>query len=581
MSYNGLSGSSSNFPKIFGAIQAGDKMKEILSQVSRARRRVLTGQFFDNLILALFIGLLAALVGLTLPKIRPWEFLSTEQSLLRWNYSWVIGGVMLALIMAVIKTAHQASSHLLIATEVDRRFALNERLSSALCLSHEDLQSPAGQALLEDAVGSASTIDVRDEFRFQPTAKAALPLLPCAGLFLLMLIPNAMQPEVPVAATEKVPHQELQLIIEEARKEKEKRKEDVAKGLKDDKPDVKLLEQKFDALLNDKNLDKKTALAKLNDIKKEIENRKSELGDPQELKDNLNRLKDVAKGPAKRLSKSLGEGDMNEAQQAIKQLAEKLRDGKLSEVEKKQLAVDLEAMAEELQKAIEQQKEERQKLEEQMKQALEKGDLDKAAQLQDKIDQNEKKMKQQEKLEQLAQQLQDCAQCMKGENNGQPKPGGGQQQAESDAADTLDEIADMLEQMQADLEDIEDLEELEQLAGDCKACLGGLAGEDREGAARGGKDWGIGTDPDARGREIGEDETGGFRARQRATLQQGERIMVGTADGENIAGRTSEEIRQLVEIGMGVETDPLENQRLPRAQRDHAQQYFDALRTNR
>lgn len=561
-------------------------MNQIDQPIRQVQRRLLVGQFFNYFCWTLLAGLSIAFLGLLIPKLFYVATLQNPVQLSQWNYGWLLGGIILALLSAGILTFSRIQPKLAVATEIDHRFKLKERLSSAICLRPEDLNSPVGQALLQDAIAKAETIDIRDQFQFQPRRTALLPLFPAVLMCGLTFLPNASEPEfVAEADVEKVDRKQIEMMIEEAKKRKEQRQQEDATGLKDANPNLKSLSKQFDALLEDQNLDKKTTLVKLNDIKQQIEEKKRGLEAAKELKENLNRLKDAAKGPAKELADALGKGDLNDAQKAIKELADKLREGKLNEVEQKKLAADMQNMAEELKKMAQQKREEIQKLQEELEKAIEKGDLDKAAELQEKLDQAEQQQKLAEKMEQMAEKLKQCADCMKDGNagrskqgqQGQNKAGGeGEQggQAQQDAADALDEIAQQLGQMQGDLEDLMDLEDLEKLAGDCQNCIGGnCQGDDPKWV-----DWAQGGGVGAGKRAIEEDETGGFRARVRGKLQKGETIVTGTADGDNIAGKSVSEARELVQRAMSRDHDPLDNQRLPRAQREHAQQYFEALR---
>jgi chemotaxis protein histidine kinase CheA len=562
-------------------------MNQIRKQVTHARRRLILGEFGRSLALAMFLGLILASVGLAIPKIWYLDILERPADLQRWNFAWLIGGAVLGLAIAIWATTRQIQSQLSVATEVDRRFKLRERLSSALSLSEQDLATPAGQALLHDAVRRAETIDVRDEFRFHPTAKALLPFIPLALMAILLFVPNATQQDVVASGNNGIDQKRMEMMIEEAKKKKEEKRSEETKGLKDASPEIQALEKKFDELLADKDTDKKSALVKLNDIKKQVEDRKRELGDSEALKENLNRLKDAAKGPAKELADALGKGDMPQAQKAIRELADKLREGKLNEMEAKKLAEDLEAMAKELNKLAEQKEQEKKQAEEQLKKALEKGDLDKAAQLQEKIERLEEQQKQNEKMQKMAEQLQKCANCMKEggsagkqQNNQDNPPEGGDstQQAQSmkAAAEALDDIANELEKMQAEMEELEDLEALDKLSEDCKGCMNG---GNKEGEPR-WNDWGDGEGQAGGKRALEKNDTGGFKARVKGQVQQGETVVTGTADGDNITGRTSSEARKLVDEAMGRDNDPLENQVLPKALREHAQQYFESLRRN-
>ena len=54
--------------------------------------------------------------------------------------------------------------------------------------------------------------------------------------------------------------------------------------------------------------------------------------------------------------------------------------------------------------------------------------------------------------------------------------------------------------------------------------------------------------------------------------------MTGLVEGPNAKGQAVEEIKGEVEAAKHESADPLTGQRLPRSQRDHVQQYFDAFR---
>jgi chemotaxis protein histidine kinase CheA len=560
-------------------------MNEIRKQVKQAQRRLALGQFSWNLVWSLFFGLLLATLGLSIPKLWFLDFLKTDLNLQAWNYGWILGGAVLALLTAVFLTIRQIQSQLAVATEIDRRFKLRERLSSAISLGPEDLDSPAGKALLQDAISRAESIDVRDHFSFRPSAKALLPLVPMMLITALLFVPNATQKAVTAAGSEVIDKKQIEVMIEEAKKKKEEKRQQETKGLKDANPEIQALEKKFDKLLEDKDADKKSALVKLNDIKKQIEDRKKELGNSSELKENLNRLKDAAQGPAKELAEALGKGNMPEAQKAIRDLAKKLKEGKLNEQEAKKLTEDLNQMAKKLQELAEKKQQEKQKLEDELKKATEKGDLDKAAKLQEKIQDIEQQQQQQKKMQDMAQKLKECAECMKkggakgkkSSDGGSPREGGDsdqQAQAMREAAESLEEIAKQLEQMEAEMEELEDLEELDELAEGCKGCMNGGSEE------KGWQDWGMGEGRGGGKRALEKNETGGFKAKVKGLLQQGQTVITGTADGDNITGRSSNEARKLIEEAISRESDPLENQVLPKAQREHAQQYFEALRKN-
>ena len=79
-------------------------------------------------------------------------------------------------------------------------------------------------------------------------------------------------------------------------------------------------------------------------------------------------------------------------------------------------------------------------------------------------------------------------------------------------------------------------------------------------------------------RPIEEDETSGFKSKVRGKIGLGEKVVTGNADGENISGRTTAQVAELIQATESVDTDPTENQKLSKKYREHAEQYFKSLR---
>lgn len=555
-------------------------MNKIRQKVAQARRRIVIGYFFNVLTWSVFSCLLLAAIGLAVPKIWYLSFLQAESDYQNWVYSWIAGGALLGVLIPLVVTWRKTASQLSAAIEVDRRFGLKERLSSALTLEDRVAETSVGQALLNDAADQADTIDVRDEFRYQPTVRAFLPIIPILLLFGIMMIPNA-EKKAGASEPERTDSKQVEIAIEELKKQMEqKRKERIAKGLKDADGKVEALEKKFDKLIDEKETGKKDALIKLNDIKKQITERQKELGSSKELKESLNKLKDAGEGPAKELADAMSKGDMAEAKKAIKDLVKKLKAGELSEVEKKKLAKDLKNMAKELKKAAEEHEAEKKKLEEQIEKAVKEGDLDKAAQLQQKLEEKKAMDQQQQKLKQMAEKLADCAECMKPGEEGQQGNPQQKQEGMKQAGEALEDLAKQLEQMQQEMGEMEALEDLEEMADDCKDGLaeGGKNGQGKKDGPPKWQDWAKGSGRGAGQRDLEKGDTGTFKSKVKGKLQQGQTVVTGTADGKNLVGRSVSETRELIEASISKESDPLENQKMSRNQREHAQQYFKSLR---
>ena len=66
------------------------------------------------------------------------------------------------------------------------------------------------------------------------------------------------------------------------------------------------------------------------------------------------------------------------------------------------------------------------------------------------------------------------------------------------------------------------------------------------------------------------------RVRQKA--RKGRAVVTDLVDGPNSKGQIREQIKAELGSAEREDSDPLTDQNLPRAQREHAREYFDALR---
>ena len=561
-------------------------MNDINRQATKARRRLNFHSFAHVFSWALFAGLLVAVIGLLIPKIWYLPFLETQNHHDAWTAAWVIGGCVMALIVAGILAARKFVDLETASIEVDSRFGLKERLSSALSIDESTAESEVGQALLKDADRSAEVIDVRDRFKFERAKSLALPLIPIALLFAITFLPNAVFDKEAAASDATVEVETVKKAVQEMQKQIEKKRKSLeAAGLKDALAKLDTLQRKFDGLDPEKIPNKKQALVELNDIKKQIEDRQNELGGSKDLKESLKKLKDVGSGPAKKVAEAMSKGDMKMAAKAVKDLADKLKSGKMSEAEKKKLANDIKQLAKEFKKIQEQHKAKQEQLKKDIQKAMKQGDANKAAKLQAKLDEMEKQQRQMDKMKKMAQKMQDCANCMKqggGKKKDGQKPGGekgeqgeAQQKALEDAAKGLEDLAKEMEQMEEELKEMEALEDLEKAIGEAKGGMNGKEGDDPK-WTKGGKGEGRG----AGERDREDDKTGKYKSRVKGDLQKGQTVVTGDADGNNITGRSTSEVREIVRKSMNEKTDPLENQVLPKSQREHAKEYFEKLRGN-
>lgn len=597
-------------------------MQEIKKIVATARWRLNVALFLRLFAQALILGLALVTLAWLAPKLWSLSTWLPGVETLTWYTGTLVFGVFLAVAWAAVQLWRRRSSALDAAVEVDQRFALRERLSSALALDPRSAESAAGQALLADAAERAARIDVRDQFPLGLERRAAWLLLPLAAMAGLALVPDATPPQT-VAVTPVVNEQKpIAVAVEVAKKSlEEKARQLEEQGLLDTAADLETLARKLDALPAGTADLKKEALIKINDVREQLEQKRSELGNVEALKENLAKLRQAGEGTAEKLTQALAESDFERARELVKELARKLKAGELSEQERQRLAADLKKLAEAADKLVKEHEQAKRDLAAQIRQAQAEGDLNKAADLQRKLEQREAVERQMQQLRKAAENLQRAgeavqppakqpqAQKQSGESQNkpaQPKAGSQQKQAdnpnspgqseqsaqpnnESAAGDeslqkaqqALKDLAEQMEQMEVDQAMQEQLQELEQELQDCKDGINGCQNPgDRPGKSgqRSKGDFGKGQGNGHGERELEENETGDYRSKVKGRLQKGETVTTGDADGPNLPGSSAAEARELIKSELNRQTDPLEDQQLPRAQREQAKEYFQRLR---
>jgi len=538
-------------------------MEPLERQVRRAQVRLNGQRFLIVLSWCCFATLLAAAIAIGVDKF--------------WPFGLPVGGTMIAALAAGICSAvgwtwlHR-DRHLDAAIELDRRFQLKERVSSALSLTESDRETEVGRALVADASKRAADLQVGEQFLIRPNRWSLLPLAPALLALVVAVFVNPIVDPQTAEATTAVTKSRKQVKKSSEtlrRKLEERRREAKELGLEDAEQLFRELEDGTRDIEKDK-ANRRKALVKLNDLNREVDKRRQQLG-AGALKKKLNKLNDVGRGPAEKFADALQRGNLNKAIEELNKLRKQIKEGKLSEQEKKQLGEQLNKMSEKLQQMIEARKEREKSLEEQIKKQRAAGNQQQAEQLEKQLQQLRNQQQQQKQMQKLADQMAQCAQCMK------------QGQA-SDAAAKLSAIAGELSQLQDQLDELELLDDvMDQIADakdamDCKACNGegcplcqGKGKGDRPGR-RLGKGHGQGERP----RE--EDDTAFYDSQVKQKVGRGGAVVTGMVGGPNAKGEVAESVRQQYEQAATDDSDPLTGQRLPRGLREHAKDYFDSLR---
>jgi hypothetical protein len=548
-------------------------------QVRRARRRLVWEQFLSRSVLCLFVGLAIAAVAVALPRLFVIGGLPAY-----WESVWLLGALGGGVLAAGVWTFLSRHSALEAAIEIDRRFELRERLSSSLSLSPEDQTSEAGRALVRDAARAASRIDVDEKFRVQLDRRAWWPLVPAAVVFVLVAFVDDRQAASSIDPNSAANVQkQTKTAVESLRKKiAERTREAKEHGLKAAEGLFQQIEKGTRELTERQDVDRTKAAVTLNDLAKQLDQRRQQLGAGDEFKKQLQNMKNLGAGPAEKAAQAMKQGDWQKALEEVEKLQQQLREGKLDAKAQQQLANQLEQMREKLQAAADARQQAMDDLKKQIEQQKQKGDLAKAGELQQKLDQLQQQQQQMDRLQQLAQQMGQIQQGL--------QQGDGQK-----AADAMAQMAQQLQQMQQEINELEMLDAaMNQLevAKDamacpicngqgCQACQGGMPNMMFGNQMNGppgmgmGQGQGIGPRPDE------ENPTNLRDTRVRQDPGRGAAVFGGMVEGPNVRGDAAESIKDEM-TSLGTEpADPITSQRLPRVSREHAEDYFRMLREGR
>lgn len=555
-------------------------MDTLRKQVRRAQRRLMLQQFLIALTWSLFGTLLIAAIAVAVPKI--WA-LPVRGDL--WALGWIGGALGAGCLIAAAWTYWTRHDSLDAALEIDRRFELKERVSSALALDDDEAGTEAGRALLRDAARRVDRLDVDERFAIRLNRQALLPLAPAAVVFVLVLfigdraLDNVAGASTTAAQAVKQIQQPAKALV---KKIEEKQLQAKEQGLKDAEGLFKKIEEGAKELAAKEDADRKKALIKLNDLAKELEERQKQLGGDDKLKEQLKNLKDMKGGPADKMAQALKDGNFKKAIDEVEKLKDQLAKGNLSDEKKAELAKQLEDMQKKMKQMADAHKEAQDKLQKQIEQLKNSGQTEQANKLQQQLDKLAGQNQQMDQLQKMADKLGQAAEGMKS-----GKPGEAQQ--------ALNQLQNDLQQLQQENSEIEMIgDALQQLAQakdamNCQACQGGGC-QDCQGDLLGmGQGQGKGKSDQKGGMGMGEGRGRGARPEQktdtntrdtiaRQKVGPGGAVLTGEIEGPNVKGNVQQRIQEAIEGGARESDDPLNNQRLPRNQRDHVKEYFDTIR---
>lgn len=550
--------------------------------VRKARRRLFGQLLVNRLAVCWSVALLLGLAGVLAEPFAP----VPPPPGLKW---YVVGGlVAVATVAAVGWALLSVPAAASVALELDTRFALRERVTTALELSPTELATPAGRAVIADAAAKVAPLAVREKFPVRPRWHAAfIPALAgCIALavfFPLPVVRKALAGDDPLAETKADPlavKQDAKAPPAPPQKNKAPElalREDKSKELKDLEEQINQMLRKYDNDPNretpEKLKEKVTELTSMEEkVKKFGEEKAKRLEKMEQQLQQLDRLsekQEFKNGPAEKLNDALQKGDLKKAMDELDQLKKKVKDKELTKEEAEKLARQLEKMKEQMQN-LERDKEREKKLQDLLKKAQEEGRKQDAESLERELKNLRQNMTESsEAVQNLAEKFNKAQEAL-------------QRGDFEEAANELEKAAKELQKTEGELQDLEDIEQhLQRLKGEkceaCKQCQGDKSGD--EAGNKDDADWSPFSNPaTGRRKENRNAQTGSEDERIRGIFDpRGRKTYGGATKGPAFKKATAAELGPAIRQAAQDAPKATDSQRLPRDAKDTVKEYFQNL----
>ena len=139
------------------------------------------------------------------------------------------------------------------------------------------------------------------------------------------------------------------------------------------------------------------------------------MGGPDKVKEQLEQLKNIGRGPADKFAKAIGRGDFRKAAEELNKLKDALENGKLNEEQKKDLAKQIDQMKDKLDKQAEARRAAEQDLQQRCKQLRQAGQTAEASKLEEQLAKLRGQGPQMKKMADMAKKLGQCSNCLRRE----------------------------------------------------------------------------------------------------------------------------------------------------------------------
>ncbi|MDA9778405.1 hypothetical protein N9D38_08180 [Rubripirellula sp.] len=567
-------------------------MNSIRRVIRQAKIRLVCAGLGRSLCYTFTAASIISLIAILALYFGDWEF-----NLSLWRDVFLAIVFVLALNASLFLTWLKAPSDSSVAQELDRRYQLQERISTALHMASNVSCNSVAAAQIADAERSVSGLAVTEKFELRPNR---LLYLPCCFLPILFASYSLIDLENKgiagaLSSQEIIEPQRVTDTVRLLRKTIQERKKDAAaKNLVEAQDLFSRLEQKLERLATNPSADQKQTMIAMNDLRKQLEERASQLGRSEAVKRSLSPINGTTDKANQDILKAITEGDFQRANELMSDYGSKLEKGDLSDKDKQTLQSQLDSIRNALNEEVKRHEDRQDELENKLNAARQSGDRAEISQLERELESLRQQNPQIQSLSELANSVSKASQALSDER--------------LDAGKSITDLAESLQSLQNESSELRDLEAaldditISKNAMRCQSCAGegcsecggksGLGDQPSNAIAKtsgsstagegnqfgNGSGSGLGKGSGSGDRPESATETNTYQSRVQGDLTRGRAVISGIADGPNRKGISRETLQKSIEVSLQEKDSPTENQVLPRSEREHAMQYFNQLR---
>lgn len=400
-----------------------------------------------------------ALLALSLVAVAFWHLLQPKLGL-DFSWEWTVSTALVVTLVGTLLLAWQRRpSTTQAAMTLDRACGMQERVVTMLTLSAEQKDSPAGQALHDDTKEHLHLAHVADRFPLrQPLRSFVAPLIALAVLLLALLFPwpgaSADRQAKNEPKKEETPTQFNKPDLADLLKKNDERRERVkdihSEPLEELQKDIDKLFQETEKVRNEKELQQ--AVQNSTKMQEALNNRMDQMQGAAETRkqlENSSAADEKEKGPASDFKKALQESNFEEAKKQLQKMNEGIKNGQMSEQDRKKLEQQLSDLQQKLDDIANQKD---------RQDALNNSNMDPEtkAKEQAKLDKDRKNL---QDVKKLSDKLKEANQSRKDKK-------------QNDAQKAMEDMAKQLDQMEQQQKELDELQSAKEDMEKLGQCLG-------------------------------------------------------------------------------------------------------------